>query len=297
MKLLKEKRKIISFIVAAICLLVGFVIEKISKQEYSWGLLFTPSFYSSILLISFIFYIVGIILLYPDLIKDYVNDIKEKEIFTESLLMIVSSIGAIILLELPEVIIIILFRVIGEELEEYASTKAKKSISSLLNSVKFNAHLIKSKEIVDIDISEIKIDDLLEIRPGENIPVDGIIISGKSSLNLSSLTGESLPKLVKENDKVISGSINIDSVIIIKATSSYQNSTFSKIVKLVESEEITKSKQKTFMDKFTKIYIPVIIGIAITYFLISFGVSGFSWQDSGKDILIKSCFSKNFFIF
>ena len=288
MKFIKEKKSIIIFIASTICLVTAFIIEKTSNSSFTWSLFITPSFYSSKLFISLLFYLFGIVLLYPDLLIDYIKDVKEKEYFSESLLMIISSIGAIALLELPEVIIILLFRIVGETLEEYASNKAKKSISSLLNSIKFSAHLINNSSIKDIDTSEIKENDLLEIRPGENIPVDGIIVSGQSNLNLSSLTGESLPKLYKVNDKVISGSINIDSVLVIKATSSFKNSTFSKIINLVENEEISKSKQKTFMDKFAKIYIPSIIGIALLYFFIGLGLNGFKFDSHIKDVVIRS---------
>ena len=289
-RLFLKNKSLIIFTSSLLSLVVGFIVERVANIEFTYSLFTGSSFYHSLSFVSFLLYIFGIIILYPDLIIDFVSKVKEKEFFNESLLMIISSIGAISLLEFKEAILILLFRIIGEFLEDYANTKAKKSVSSLLNSLVFNAHLLKNNQVIEINPKEIAKGNILEIRPGENIPCDGIIIKGQSSLNLSSLSGESLPKLVKEGDSVLSGSINIDSVIVIEATRSFSSSTFSKILKLVEEEEILKSKHQSFMDKFSKIYIPIILGISITYFLISYSLSGFTWlgEKGGYTSLIKA---------
>ena len=156
-----------------------------------------------------------------------------------------------------------LFYQIGELFQNLAVDKSKKSISSLMNIRPDKAGLLVDGEVKDISPEEIKIGDEILVKPGEKVPLDGIIIEGKSFIDTKALTGESVPRSVKENDEILSGSINQDGVLKIKVTKEFKESTVTKILNLIENASSEKSKSENFITKFAKIYTPVVVLIAV----------------------------------
>lgn len=290
-----KKEKIINtslFIFGLVCLIIAFVLQKVDKSgfnEISWSYFSNKDFYKSYSFIAFILYTVGYVPLLIKTIKSCIEEIKEGEIFNEFLLMVIATIGAYVINEFPESLFVLLFSIIGELLENYATDKSKKSIKALINSMPLYAHFINQDgSIIEKEPEELVIGDLIEIRPGEKVCVDGKIIKGSSSFDFSSLNGESLPKDLKENDEVYSGSINLSSVIVLQVSKEYKNSTLSKIMQLVEGEEEKKAKAEKFITKFASIYTPIVMLIAVVIFLIGFAVSGWSYSNGGREWLYKA---------
>jgi Cd2+/Zn2+-exporting ATPase len=273
-------------------LIAGFVLQKLEPiyTEFSWSLFQDQGFYSSKRFISFLIYTIGYAFLLTNLIKEAIEGFKEKEFVNEVTLMIIATAGAYAIGEFPEALFVILFSIIGEILEDQAVARSSASIKKLVNNMPLYAHIVENDgSIHEGKPEELKVGDIIEIKPGEKIPVDGLIIKGKSSLDLSSINGESLPKDGKEGDLVFSGSINLDSVIQIKATKAYSDSTLTKIMDLVESEETKKAKSEKFITRFSAIYTPLVLGIAIVVFLVGFGISGWSFANGGREWLYRAC--------
>lgn len=284
-------RNIILLIWGTLCLLIAFILSKCDSTiaEIEWNLFSNSSFFSSLSFISFILYTIGYLPLLINIGKEAIEETKEGSIFNENTLMLVATIGAYGICEFPEALFVILFSIVGEALEDYATQKSKKSISTLVNNMPLYAHYVNDDQtITEKEPEDLKIGDKIEIRPGEKIPVDGIIISGHSSLDLSSINGESLPKDVTTSEKVFSGSVNLNSIIVIKVEKEFKDSTLSKIMSLVESEQEKKAKTEKFITRFAKIYTPIVLSIATLIFIIGFGLSSWSWSNGGRDYLYKS---------
>lgn len=274
-----------------IFLILGFIFEKTSNtyKDFDWSNFTSPSFYSSFLFLSFLFYTIGYIPLLVKTIKSCVKEIKEKEIFNEYLLMSIATLGAYIISEYPECLFVLIFSLIGSLLEEYATDKSKKSISKLVNSMPLYAHLLQDDgSYKDVEPKDLKVGDIIQIKPGEKICVDSIVVSGSTSLNMASLSGESLPKDVKVNDKVLSGSININSLINVKVEKVYADSTLSKMLKLIEDEQGKKAKSEKFITKFASFYTPAVMLIALLVFLFGFGLNNWLFNPYGRDYLYKA---------
>ena len=288
----KEKiRNIVLLIWGILCLVVGFILNKVDPNynDISWSLFSDSSFFTSLSFYSFILYTIGYIPLLIAASKECLEDIKEGNIFNENTLMIIATLGAYAISEYPESLFVILFSIVGEALEDYATEKSSKSIKSLVNDMPLYAHYVSENgNIEEKTPEELKVGDHIEIRPGEKICVDGKIIKGSSSLDLSSINGESLPKEHMEGDNVFSGSINLSSVLVIEVEKEFKDSTLSKIMDLVENEEEKKTKTEKFITKFAKYYTPSVVLIALLVFLIGFGVSGWSWSNGGHDWLYKA---------
>lgn len=223
--------------------------------------------------------IIAYVLISYDVAIAAIANIFHGKIFDEHFLMTIGTIGAMVISAYPEAVFVMVFYHLGEMLEEYAEAKSKKSIKDLINNVPLVAHLlIAGNQVKDVDPEELKIGDKIKILPGEKIPVDGRVIYGHSSLDMSSLTGESLPKEVvsQKNSQVFSGSINLEGVIDIIVEKAFKNSTLSQIMALVESEEGKKSKSEKFISKFSRIYTPSVVGLAVIMFFVFWGIRGFS---------------------
>ena len=291
----KEERRekiinIVLFTFGALCLLIGFILEKIDPTtvERGWENFSNPDFYRSYSFISFLLYTIGYLPLLGKTLLSCIEEIKEKEFFNEFLLMIVATIGAYLICEYPEALFVLLFSIIGELLEDYATSKSKQSIKKLINNMPLIAHVIQGEEIVDKDPSQVKIGDIIEIKPGEKVPLDGIIIKGSSSFDLSSLNGESLPKDFKEGDTLFSGSINLTSLIQMEVKKEYENSTLSKIMNLVEEEQSKKAKSEKMITRFASIYTPSVMVLSFLVFFIGFAVSSFDFANGGKEWLYRA---------
>lgn len=234
--------------------------------------------------------IVAYVLISYDVAVTAVTNLFHGKLFDEHFLMTIGTIGAMIISAYSEAVFVMVFYHLGEILEEYAEAKSKKSIKDLINNVPLVAHLIiNGSQIKDVDPNELKVGDKIKILPGEKVPVDGRVIYGHSSLDMSSLTGESLPKEVvsHESSQVFSGSINLEGVIDIVVEKAFINSTLSQIMALVESEEGKKSKSEKFISKFSKIYTPLVVGLAVGMFFVIWGINGFG--GNYQDALYKSC--------
>lgn len=203
-----------------------------------------------------------------DILRKAFLSIKNRESFDENFLMAVATIGAIALGEYHEGVEVMLFYQIGEWFQSYAVGKSRKNIAKLMDIRPDYANIEKDNEIVQVDPNEVNIGDIIFVKVGEKIPLDGIIVEGETSLNTSALTGESKPKDVTVNDEVISGCINMTSPIKIKTTKLFGESTVSKVLDLIENATSNKSKSEDFITKFAKYYTPAVCYSALALAII-----------------------------
>ncbi len=284
-------KNIVLLIWGVLCLVIAFILNKVDPNftEITWEVFSNPDFYTSLSFYSFLLYTIGYLPLILSTSKECIEEIKEGNILNENTLMIIATLGAYFINEYPEALFVILFSIIGETLEDYATEKSEKSIKSLVNDMPLYAHLVREdKTIEEKNPEDLKVGDIIEIRPGEKVSVDGKIISGSSSFDLSSINGESLPKEYKEGDFVYSGSINLNSVVLVAVEKEFKDSTLTKIMDLVENQQAKKAKTEKFITKFAKIYTPIVMLIAVLVFLIGMMVSSWSWQNGGRDWLYKA---------
>lgn len=212
---------------------------------------------------STIFIVLGYAVLLFKTVKNAVKLLFKSKTINENLLITISCIGAYLVGKSSEGLMVIILYEIGKILEEKAINKTRKSISDLMDIKPEYANLKKGDKIEIVEPSEVKVGDIVVAKQGEKIPLDGVVVKGTASLNTASLTGESKPQDVDENDIVLSGSIVLEGLLEIKVTEKYENSTVSKILELVENATDKKAKTETFVNKAAKIYTPIVIGIAI----------------------------------
>jgi len=191
-----------------------------------------------------------------------IRNIFHGEIFDENFLMSIATIGAIILGQYPEAIAVMLFYELGNVFEDVAVNRSKKSISALLEVKPVFATLKLSNTTKTVDPSAVQIGQVILVKPGEKIPLDGEVVLGQSSVDTSALTGESMPQNIKVGDQALSGSINQNGTLQIKVTKVYQDSTVAKILDLVQNASSKKTDTEKFITKFAKIYTPIVVGLA-----------------------------------
>ena len=241
--------------------------------------------------LKWILYVISYsMLLYRCIINSLKLLIKSKTI-NENLLITVSCLGALALKNVLEGIMVITLYTIGKILEEKAINNSRNSIKDLMDLTDKTANIKVGKEVKNILVEDVKVGDILLVKKGEKIGVDGIIKSGTSSIDSSMLTGESEPVFIKEGDKVLSGSINLGDVILVEATSTFEDSTVSKILEMLESATDKKTKTETIVSKGSKIYTPVVLVLSILVMLVLplFGVSVSSSIYRGLTFLVISC--------
>ena len=275
----KQKKTLIRIIVTAILTITLIIIEPYNE------------------LLFYILFAITYILIGYDIIIKAFKGIFNKQLFDENFLMAIATLGSILLKDFEESIFVMLFYQIGEFFQSVAIGRSRKNISELMDIRPDYANKINGDEITKVDPYELELEDEILVKVGEKIPVDGIVIDGESSLNMSALTGESFPKDVSINDEVLSGSINMESPIKIKVTKLFDESTASKILDLVENATSNKSKSENYITKFARYYTPIVCGCAlllviggpsITY-LIS-GISDFDiWANRALTFLVISC--------
>lgn len=231
-------------------------------------------------------YIVSYTLIGFDIFKKALGHLFKKDMFDENLLMTIATIGALCIDEYIEGIVVLLLYKIGEYLQDKAVDTSKEKIKEAIDIRAKYANVIKLGKIEKVDPKTLKIDDIVVVKNGEKIPTDGIIVNGSSRLDTSSLTGESIPKNVDENDEVLSGMINLGDVIEVKVTKAFEDSTASKILDLIENARESKSKTENFITKFSKIYTPTVIVIAILIAMSFPSIFGISFADSLNRALI-----------
>ena len=283
----KQKKELIRIIIALVLFIVLLIIDKILNLEtiipnannYGW-------------LLPFFLYLSLYLYIGYDVLYKAIRNIFHGEIFDENFLMCLATIGAFGIKEFSEGVAVLLLYQIGEWFQDYAVKKSRKSISSLMDIRPDYANLIKDNgKVVEVDPNELKVDDFILIKPGEKVPVDGIIVEGTSSLDTKALTGESLPFDVNVNSKVISGSINLTGLIKVKVEKKFQDSTVSKILDLVENASSKKSKSENFITKFAKIYTPLVVLGAVLLVIIGGAITNewIAWLERSLNFLVVAC--------
>lgn len=230
------------------------------------------------------------LLLYRPLYNAIIMLYKNKTI-NENMLISISCIGAYLINQKMEGLMVVTLYVIGKLLEEKAINNSKKAINDIVNIKQDYANLVTDKGLIKVNVETIKVGDILVIKKGEKIPVDGMIIGGKTKLDMAALTGESAAVMVKEEDNVLSGSINLEDIIKIRAIKKYDDSTVAKILDLVMNATDKKAKTETIVAKLSKIYTPVVLGLAVLVTLL-LPLWKISFQDSlyrGLTFLVISC--------
>ena len=239
------KRKGIKIIIALILFLIAIIIKFNSE------------------VINNMIYILAYIVVGLEIIRKAIRNIIRGKVFDENFLMTVATIGAFIIGEFPEAVAVMLFYQIGELFQSYAVDKSRKSISALMDIRPDFANVERNNKIQKVDPYDVKIGEVIVVKPGEKVPLDGYVIEGKTSIDTKALTGESLPRELKEGEDVLSGSINLNGMIKIKVTKEYGESTVSKILDLVENASSKKSKSENFITKFARYYTPIVVIIAL----------------------------------
>ena len=213
-------------------------------------------------------YMIPYLVIGYDILKKAVKGIMNRQVFEENFRMAVATVGAIALGDYKEGVAVMLFYQIGELFQSYAVGKSRRNISELMDIRPDYANIEKDGEVVQVDPDEVAIGTIILVKPGEKIPIDGIVTEGTSSLNTSALTGESLPRNAKEGDEVISGCINMTGLLKIKTTREFGESTVSKILELVENSSSRKSRSENFISKFARVYTPAVCYGAVALALI-----------------------------
>ena len=208
-------------------------------------------------------FIISYIIVGGDVVKRAVKNIFKGQVFDENFLMSIATIGAFFIGEYPEGVAVMLFYQVGELFQSYAVGKSRKSIASLMDIRPDYANVKKGDELVKVDPDEVQIGDIILIKAGEKIPLDGKVIEGSSMIDTSALTGESVPREVEVGSDILSGCININGVIIAEVTKEFGESTVSKILDLVENASSKKSNSEQFITKFARYYTPVVVIIAV----------------------------------
>ena len=247
--------------------------------------IFLPSPIKEIILV------ISYIIISHEIYMEAFEGLKEKDIFNENFLMILATLGAFAIGSYMEAVMVMLLFETGEYLSDVAVASSKKSITKLMDLRSETVNLFKDGVIEKVSIKKAKVDDIFVVLPGEKVPLDGIVIEGTSYLDTSSLTGESTPRKASVNDQVISGSINKDSILKVKATSTYKTSTASKIIDLIENSNNKKTNTETFIRKFSKIYTPVVVISALIIAIVpSLIVGDFkTWVYRALVFLVTSC--------
>ena len=213
--------------------------------------------------LQLILMLVAYILLGKDTVLKAVKNVEKGDFFDENFLMTIATLGAIIIGEYPEAVAVMLFYEIGELFQSYAINKSRKSIADMMDIKPEYANVIRDNKSQKVDPDEVKIDEIIEIKPGERVPLDAIIVKGETTLDASALTGESVPVEVREGATILSGCININALILAKVTKEYFDSTVNKVLDLVENAASKKSTSERLITRFAKIYTPIVIGLAV----------------------------------
>ena len=243
--------------------------------------------------LQLILMLVAYILLGKDTVLKAIKNVEKGDFFDENFLMTVATLGAIMIGEYPEAVAVMLFYEVGELFQSYAINKSRKSIADMMDIKPEYANVIRDNKSQKIDPDEVQIGETIEIKPGERVPLDAIIIKGESTLDTSALTGESIPVEVREGATILSGCININALIIAKVTKEYFDSTVNKVLDLVENAASKKSTSERLITRFAKIYTPIVIGLAILLAILPPVISGEYnfrlWIFRALSFLVVSC--------
>ena len=237
----KQKNLLLRVIAAAVMLVVLYLLP---LEEYP--------------VLRFVLFMIPYLTVGNDVLRKAWKGIRNHQVFDECFLMAVATVGAMILGEYTEAVAVMLFYQIGELFQSIAVGKSRRSISELMDIRPDYANLEQDGEVEKVDPDEVEVGSIIVIRPGEKVPIDGVVVEGISSLNTSALTGESLPRDVKPGDEIISGSVNISGLLRVETTKEFDESTASKILELVENAGERKAKSEQFISKFARWYTPAV---------------------------------------
>ena len=240
-----------------------------------------------------VLFIISYLLVGGKVLLTALKNLRRGQIFDENFLMSIATIGAIAIKQYPEAVAVMIFYEIGELFQGYAVNTSRKSITSLMNVRAEYANLLTKDGEIRVKPESVKIDDILVLKPGERVPLDGIIIDGTGSIDTSALTGESMPREVEENVEILSGSINLNSVIKMKVTKTFGESAISRILDMVENAGSRKAETEKFITKFCRYYTPVVVLLAIVLAVVPpfiFKDANFStWLYRSLSFLVVSC--------
>ena len=269
------KKRLIRIIISFLIVIISFFIE------------FNNNLYNNIL-----FFIAYIIIGY-DIVLKAIRNISRGHVFDENFLMTIATIGAILIRELPEGVAVMLFYQVGELFQSYAVDRSRKSVASLMDIRPDYANIYHNKDIFKVDPDKVNVGEIILVKPGEKIPLDGTVIEGESMINTLALTGESIPKHVTKGENVLSGCINNDGTLKIRVDKEFEESTVSKILDLVENASSRKSRSENFISKFAKYYTPIVVIIAVVLAIVPpFIIDGALFKDwvyRALSFLVVSC--------
>lgn len=245
----KKQKKVLIRIIISSVLLVALMITSKLVQLNKW--------------LEFVLYLVPYLIIGYDILKKAIKGIAKGQVFDENFLMAVATIGAVALGDFAEGAAVMLFYQIGELFQSVAVGKSRRNITSLMDIRPDYANVEVDGKLEKVDPDDVEIGTDIIVNPGEKVPIDGVVVSGESTLNTSALTGESVPRSVKSGDEIISGCINLTGVLRIKTSKEFGDSTVSKILDLVENSSMKKSKSENFITKFARYYTPAVCGGAL----------------------------------
>lgn len=276
-------------IAATVFLLIGAVVVEHNTSLATWQLLLV--------------YLVPYLLIGHDTLGEALEGIAKGDMFNEDFLMSVATIGALCIgflpgaeTQFPEAVFVMLFFQVGELFEGYAEGRSRESISHLMDIRPDVANVERDGKVESVKPEDVKVGETIVVRPGEKIPLDGIIVEGTTSLNTIALTGESCPREVEEKDEIVSGCINLTGVIRVKTTKTFGESTVSKIIRLVESADKNKSRSESFITRFARVYTPIVVFAALALAFIppffsaeGYGTAFSTWLYRALIFLVVSC--------
>lgn len=273
-KLSRNKQTLIRIAIAAVLLAAGMVLNHFG---FFW--------------IALAAYVVGYVVVGYDVIIKACKNIARGRVFDENFLMIVASVGAFCIKEFPEAVAVLTLYQLGEVFQRYAVGKSRGSISSLLELRPDCAYVLRNGEEVKVEPEEVSVGDIIVVHVGDRIPLDGVIESGFTYLDVKALTGESVPVEAKEGDSVLSGSINQSGVIHVRATTEYEGSTVARILDLAENAADKKAKAENFISRFALVYTPIVVALAVIVGVIPplFDHNWMRWIETALNFLVVSC--------
>ena len=279
----EKDEKIKQIIISSILFIIVLLVDKLTKLNTQ---------------ILFLIYLIPYLTASYDSFKEGIDGIKKGNVFNENVLMILASLGAMFIGLIPntkpmfaEAIFVMLFYQVGELFELIAEGKSEKEVKSLMSIRPDYANLEIKNDLRKVSPKDIKIGDIIVIKPGEKVPLDGIVISGTSSVNTLAITGESVPRNIREGDLIYSGYINNDGTLRVKVTKLFRDSTASRIIDLVKNATNKKSKSERFITKFSRIYTPIVVLLALIISIVPSIILGnpTTWIIRGLTFLVVSC--------
>lgn len=272
----KQKRSFYTILVSAVLLIAAVMITQIASLPW-WG--------------ELLLFLVPYIVIGCGTLKRAAVNIAHGQIFDENFLMTLATVGALCIGEYPEAVFVMLFCQVGELFESIAVGKSRKSIAGLMDIRPDYANVERDGIVSAVDPSDVQIGETILIKPGERVPLDGVVTEGESSLNTTALTGESLPRNVHAGENVISGCVNINGLLRVRVTHPYGESTVAKILELVENSAANKARTENFITRFARIYTPVVVAAAVVLAVVPSLITGAwsTWFYRALTFLVISC--------